>query len=161
MSQFFITNQDIIIKLLLSMGLGMLIGVERYIAHKSAGMRTYALLSMGAALFVVLANSVINSFSGLTFISINPLVIMAAVITGIGFLGAGAMFKTGTMLTGLTTATGLWVSAGIGMAVGFGYYSIAIITTALVLFIFVILWILEKKVVDPISGNSQKNNEIE
>jgi putative Mg2+ transporter-C (MgtC) family protein len=158
MSQFFIANQDIIIKLLLSMGLGMAIGVERYIAHKSAGMRTYALLSMGAALFVILANYVIVSFAGYSFINMSPLAIIAAIITGIGFLGAGAMFKkesNSTGLTGLTTATGLWVSAGIGMAVGFGFYSLAIIATFFTLFVFVVLWVIERKVLDRISKNPQ------
>ena len=161
MSQFFITNQDIIIKLLLSMGLGMVIGIERYIAHKSAGMRTYALLSMGAALFVILANYVMASFAGYSFISMSPLAIMAAIITGIGFLGAGAMFKKESTLVGLTTATGLWVSAGIGMAVGFGFYSLAIIATVLILFIFVILWLLERKIIDKISGNPQDLDKLE
>lgn len=161
MEQFFVTNQDIIIKLLLSMGLGMAIGIERYIAHKSAGMRTYALLSMGSALFVILATAVINSFSYSSYISINPLVIMAAVITGIGFLGAGAMFKKEDTLIGLTTATGLWVSAGIGMAVGFGFYSLAIIATVLILFIFLILFILERKIIDSISNKLSKRKELE
>lgn len=161
MSQFFITNQDIIIKLLLSMGLGMAIGIERYIAHKSAGMRTYALLSMGSALLVILGINVINAYANSLNISMSPLAVVAAIITGIGFLGAGAMFKTGSTLTGLTTATGLWVSAGIGMAVGFGYYSLAIIATVLTLFIFIILWILERKIIDPISGNPQDCNKPE
>jgi len=161
MEQFFITNQDIIIKLVLAMGLGVVIGIERYIAHKSAGMRTYALLSMGSALFVILASAVINSFSYSSYISINPLVIMAAVITGIGFLGAGAMFKTESTLVGLTTATGLWVSAGVGMAVGFGFYSLAIIATILILFIFVVLWILERHIIDRISNKLPPRKELE
>ncbi|HPS21551.1 MAG TPA: MgtC/SapB family protein [Candidatus Paceibacterota bacterium] len=161
MTQFFITNQDIIIKLLLSMVLGMAIGVERYIAHKSAGMRTYALLSMGAALLVILGTKVIASFANLSYVNMSPIAVIAAIITGIGFLGAGAMFKKESTLVGLTTATGLWVSAGIGMAVGFGYYSLALIATVLTLFIFVILWFLEKKIVDPISGNPQDENKLE
>lgn len=161
MTQFFIANQDIIIKLLLSMGLGMVIGVERYIAHKSAGMRTYALLSMGAALLVILGTKVITSFADASAVSMSPIAVIAAIITGIGFLGAGAMFKKELTLVGLTTATGLWVSAGIGMAVGFGYYSLAIIATALTLFIFVILWILERKIIDKISGNSQETEKLE
>ena len=143
------------------MGLGVVIGIERYIAHKSAGMRTYALLSMGSALFVILASAVINSFSYSSYISINPLVIMAAVITGIGFLGAGAMFKTESTLVGLTTATGLWVSAGVGMAVGFGFYSLAIIATILILFIFVVLWILERHIIDRISNKLPPRKELE
>jgi putative Mg2+ transporter-C (MgtC) family protein len=161
MGHFFIANQDIIIKLLLSMGLGMIIGVERYIAHKSAGMRTYALLSMGAALFVVLMNYVIVSYAGYSFINMSPLAIIAAIITGIGFLGAGVMFKNGTTLTGLTTATGLWVSAGIGMAVGFGFYALAIIATVFTLFVFVVLWILERKVLDKVAKKPRDNEKSE
>ncbi len=159
MTKLFLANQDIIIKLVLSMSLGMVIGIERYIAHKSAGMRTYALLSMGAALFVVLGNAVINSYMNLSSIGMSPLQIIAAVITGIGFLGAGAMFKNESTLIGLTTATGLWVSAGIGMAVGFGFYALAIITTILILFIFVILWILEKRILDKISDKRPPQKE--
>ena len=141
------------------MTLGMIIGVERYIAHKTAGMRTYALLSMGSALFVILATAVINANLNISSLSMSPLAVMAAIITGIGFLGAGAMFKKESTLVGLTTATGLWVSAGIGMAVGFGFYSLAIISTMLILFIFVILWILERHVLDKISGKSPQNEE--
>ena len=155
MEQFFIVNQDIIIKLALSMTLGMVIGIERYIAHKTAGMRTYALLSMGSALFVVLSTYVINMNLGVTSMSMTPTAVMAAIITGIGFLGAGAMIKNESKLVGLTTATGLWVSAGIGMAVGFGLYSLSIITTVFVLFIFLILHVLETKVLDKISNNLQ------
>jgi putative Mg2+ transporter-C (MgtC) family protein len=159
MEQFLMTNLDIIIKLVLSMGLGMVIGIERYIAHKSAGMRTYALLSMGSALFVILTTGVINANLNISSISMSPLAVMAAIVTGIGFLGAGAMFKNGSTLTGLTTATGLWVSAGIGMAVGFGFYSLAIIATILILFIFVILWFLEEKVLDLVTKKLPEEKE--
>lgn len=159
MEQIFIANQDIIIKLVLAMVLGMVIGIERYMAHKTAGMRTYALLSMGAALFVILASSIVNSLS---FPTNNILVIMSAVITGIGFLGAGAMIRGETKLVGLTTATGLWVTAGVGMAVGFGFYSIAVIVTILILFIFLILHVLEKNIIDKISDKlPQRKEEIE
>jgi putative Mg2+ transporter-C (MgtC) family protein len=158
MTQLFVENQEIIIKLLLSMSLGMLIGMERYLAHKSAGMRTYALLAMGSTLFMILADFATNSYINSEKVSLTPLAIMAAIITGIGFLGAGAMFRTESSLTGLTTATGLWVSAGVGIAVGFGCYFLATISTFFILFIFVILWMLEVKFLDKFLERSQKQD---
>jgi putative Mg2+ transporter-C (MgtC) family protein len=158
MTQLFVENQEIIIKLLLSMSLGMLIGMERYLAHKSAGMRTYALLAMGSTLFMILADFATNSYINSEKVSLTPLAIMAAIITGIGFLGAGAMFRTESSLTGLTTATGLWVSSGVGMAVGLGCYFLATISTFFILFIFVILWMLEVKFLDKFLERSQKQD---
>ena len=143
MNQFFIQNSDIIIKLVLAMTLGVFIGIERYIAHKTAGMRTYALLSMGSALFVIISEVVTQTYPNHPLVSFAPLGVLAAVITGIGFLGAGAMFHKDDILVGLTTATGLWVSAGIGMAVGFGYYLLAITATLASIVIFSLLLKLE------------------
>ena len=152
MSQFFTQNSEIIIKLLVSMSLGMVVGVERYLAHKTAGMRTYSLVAMGSALFIIISESISASHIAISNISINPSQMAAAVITGIGFLGAGLILHQESRVIGITSASGLWVAAGIGMAVGFGLYALAIFATILILFIFVILWLLEKKIIDRISG---------
>jgi putative Mg2+ transporter-C (MgtC) family protein len=157
MSQFFTQNSDVIIKLLLAMVLGMVIGVERYLAHKTAGMRTYSLVAMGSALLIIISDLVVVQYLPYANVGINPLQMAAAVVTGMGFLGAGIIMHQESRVIGITSASGLWVSAGIGMAVGFGFYNLAIIGTALTLFIFVILWILEKKLVDRISGRSSSN----
>lgn len=137
-------NMDIILKLVVAMSLGMLIGVERIFHHKTAGMRTYAMVSMGAALFVIISEMLVQKYANIA--GFNPAMIPAQVITAVGFLVAGAIIFQGNKLIGLTTAGGLWVSAGIGLASGFGFFSLAIITTILIFFIFTILYIFEEPI---------------
>lgn len=136
---------DIICRLFIAVALGALIGVERVWAHKTAGIRTYALVSMGSALFVVISNEMIRKYLGMGLEGINPFMIVSQIVVGVGFIGAGLIFTKDSKLMGLTTATGLWVSAGIGMASGFGLYNIAIIATILTLFVFVVLWFFEAR----------------
>ena len=134
---------DIIVRLSVALILGMIIGTERVWAHKTAGMRTYALVSMGSALFVIVSNEMVRYYAG--FSGLNPLMIVAQIVVGVGFIGSGLIFSKESKMMGLTTATGLWVSAGIGMAAGFKLFSIAIVATTLTLFIFVVLWYVEEK----------------
>jgi len=132
----------IMVRLLVSLLLGVVLGTERVWAHKMAGMRTYALVSMGAALFIIISESIISKYM---FIGgFDPTRMASQIIVGIGFLGAGSIMLQGAKLKGLTTASGLWVSAGIGMAAGLGFFSIAIIATILTLFVFTALWFVEK-----------------
>jgi putative Mg2+ transporter-C (MgtC) family protein len=135
---------DITLRLFVALALGMIIGIERVWAHKTAGMRTYALVSMGSALFVIISNEMVKFYSN--FSGMNPLMIVAQIVVGVGFIGAGLIFTKDSKLVGLTTATGLWVAAGIGMASGFGLFNIAVIATILTLFIFIILWFIEKRI---------------
>ena len=135
-------TMDIVLPLFVALLLGVVIGAERVWAHKIAGMRTYALVSMGSALFVLISNEMVNAYAG--FAGMNPLMIVAQIVLGVGFLGTGLIFSKENKLMGMTTATGLWVSAGIGMASGFGLYRLAIISTFLTLFIFIVLWFLEE-----------------
>jgi len=137
-------NLDIILKLFVALFLGSLIGTERTWAHKIAGMRTYALVSMGSALFVIVSGEMIKTYAG--FSGMNPLMIIAQIVVGVGFLGTGLIFSHDSKIMGMTSATGLWVSAGIGMASGFGLFRIAIIATIFTLFVFVVLWLLENKI---------------
>lgn len=139
-------NLDIIIRLSVAMLLGVILGIERTIAHKTAGMRTYGLVAMGAALFVVISEMVAKNFPIAS--AVDPLRMASQVIAGVGFLGAGLIIfqESGQRISGLTTAAGLWVSAGIGIAAGFGFFSLAIFATFLSLFVFTILWFIEKKV---------------
>jgi putative Mg2+ transporter-C (MgtC) family protein len=134
---------DIILNLFVALLLGMIIGTERLWAHKTAGMRTYALVSMGSALFVVVSSEMVKAYAG--FSGMNPLMIVAQIVVGVGFIGTGLIFTRDSKLLGLTTATGLWVSAGIGMAAGFGLYTLAIVGTILTLFIFIVLWFIEEQ----------------
>lgn len=137
-----INYPDIFIGLLLAVLFGAILGVERNLAGKMAGMRTYALVSLGSALFVDISRLVIaQSATGADY---DPLRLAAQIVTGIGFIGAGLMVFRGGHLTGVTTAAGLWVSAGVGMACGFGLYTLALFAVGLSLVIFTILWIIER-----------------
>lgn len=134
-------------QILLAAFLGALVGAERELARKPAGIRTYALVSMGACLFTIIsifagefARNILNDSSAFTDIAR----IAAQVVVGIGFLGAGLAIFHGEKVRGLTTAAGVWVAAAIGMAVGFRMYSVAIFTTFVVLLIFVLLWKVEE-----------------
>ena len=134
---------EMTIKLLVAMLLGMVIGTERIIAHKTAGMRTYALVSVGAALFVMMSHEISKMYQMSDF---NPTQVAAAIITGVGFLGTGIIFKNNEKLVGLTSATGIWVAAGIGIAAGYGLYEIAVVATFITLFIFTVLWFIEREI---------------
>ena len=112
-----------------------LIGLERELRERAAGLRTHMLVGVGAALFTVVSA---YGWSDFTFSRqggtvLDPTRIAAQIVTGIGFLGAGAILRQGLTVRGLTTAAGLWVVAAIGMAAGAGYYSAAVIGTGIVL----------------------------
>lgn len=127
---------EIIYRLILGAVLGAIIGAERSFFKKHAGLRTFALVSLGATLF-----SLIASYFPLD----SSARILANIILGIGFLGSGVIFLKEEHIFGLTTAAALWTTAGIGLAVGQGYYLEAFIVTILVLFILALLPYLEEK----------------
>lgn len=143
--EYFIdTNTLIFAKLALAMLLGAIIGTERAIlARQAAGTRTFGLVAMGACLFIVTANYVSLAFIGV--VGFDPMRTAAAIITGIGFLGAGLIIFRGDTLHGITTAAGLWMVAGIGMAVGFGMYAVASFATLLTLIMFTGMWYVENR----------------
>lgn len=131
---------EIIIRLVLALFLGALIGVERVHAGKRAGVRTLALVSLGAALFVVVSETVVGRYG----YEIDPLRVAASIVSGIGFLGAGMIIlNKQDRLANLTTAAGVWVAAAIGSATGFGMYLTAIVVTALVIITFTWMWSFE------------------
>ena len=111
---FLAENSEIILRLIAAIFCGMLIGTERLLVHKEAGIKTHSLVAMGAAVFVLISEMMIEKYSGLS--GLNPTMIPGQIIVGIGFLGAGLIMHQGSHLSGLTTASGLWVTAGIGMA---------------------------------------------
>jgi putative Mg2+ transporter-C (MgtC) family protein len=133
-------------QLFLALLLGALIGIERTAAGKTAGMRTFSLVSMGSCLFILVSQMSLSTFAvGQVF---DPTRLAAGVVTGIGFIGAGLIIFHDNKLKGLTTAAGLWVSCGIGMAVGFQLYAISISATILTLFSFTAMWVLERRIID-------------
>jgi putative Mg2+ transporter-C (MgtC) family protein len=130
---------EVVLRIGLAAALGGAIGLERELREREAGLRTHLLVSVGAALFTMVSAYAwtdwrFSNEEGLVF---DPTRIAAQVVTGIGFLGAGAIIRQGLSVKGLTTAATLWVVAAIGMAAGVGYYWAALVTTALVL---VSLW---------------------
>ena len=143
-------NIEIFKQLLLAVGLGAAIGVEREVAHKSAGMRTHALVSLGSALFTIVS----HSLSGPT---VDPTRIAAQIVTGIGFLGAGLIVFDKSKLKGLTTAAGVWTASAIGMAVGFNLNAIAIFATLLTILVFVVLWPIERRFVKRFAVADEEN----
>lgn len=140
-----VTTIGSVYKLLLSLLLGAVIGYERRRKGQTAGVRTFSLISMGATLAMLLSIYVPQEYLGLK--NGDPGRIAAQVITGIGFLGAGAIIQMKGSVRGLTTAAGIWMVAIIGMAVGLGLYWLSTVATALILFILVQLEKIEQKVI--------------
>ena len=138
---FQIENADILLRIIFSIILGSIIGFEREITNKSAGLRTQILVCLGSCIFTILS---IYGFS--TAVSLYPIGdpsrVAAQIITGIGFIGAGTVLRQGLTVTGLTTASTLWIAAAIGMACGCGKLSIAVVSTILTIAILVLMLIL-------------------
>jgi putative Mg2+ transporter-C (MgtC) family protein len=126
---------DALLRLTFACGLGAAIGFEREIRDREAGIRTHLLVSLGSALFTIVSAYGFHEFlaSGDNVVRADPSRIAAQIVTGIGFLGAGAIIREGLSVRGLTTAATLWVVAAIGMACGAGYYWPAAATTVLTL----------------------------
>ncbi len=131
---------EYVIGLLMAAFLGSLIGLEREIHGQPAGLRTHMILSTGAALAAVLSISYSQFISNPSLPS-DPGRIVAQVVSGVGFLGAGAIMKMGVTVKGLTTASSLWTTAIIGIACGSGYFQLAAVAAVLV---FVILTMINK-----------------
>ncbi len=131
-----ITTTGAVGKMLLSLVLGAAVGYERKRRGQIAGVRTFALISMGATLAMILSIYVPQEYLGLK--NGDPGRIAAQVVTGIGFLGAGAIIQMKGSVRGLTTAAGIWMVAAIGMAVGAGLYAVAIVSTILIFFTLIL-----------------------
>ncbi len=140
-----IENADILLRIIFSIILGSIIGLERELTNKSAGLRTQIMVCLGSCLFTILS---IYGFS--TAVTLYPLGdpsrVAAQIITGIGFIGAGTVLRQGLTVTGLTTASTLWIVAAIGMACGCGKLNIAVVSTILAVAILVLIRILEMKI---------------
>ena len=139
------TEIDFSIRVIVALFLGLIIGIERVRAHKIAGPRTYGLVAMGSALFVVCGELMRQRIGA----DVDAVRIAAQIVAGVGFLGAGIIMFRDNQVTGLTTATGLWVAAGIGVACGFGFYTLATIATCATVITLTLLWKLEEKFIAP------------
>jgi putative Mg2+ transporter-C (MgtC) family protein len=128
-------------ELLIALVLGAIIGVERSFAHKTAGIRTYGLVSMGSCLLVIISNLTLPSLA--SFNALDPQHFASSIIVGIGFLCGGVIIFQDKHLSGLTTAAGLWVSSAVGIAVGYGFVSLAIFATLSTLVVLTVFWYFE------------------
>lgn len=143
----FISNTEFILRILVSILLGGIIGFERILAHKHAGVRTFSLVSLGSCLFIILGQlTLAQSDTSLARV-------LANIILGIGFLGGGVIFTQKERVKGLTTAAALWVCAGIGATVGLGYYGLAIWVTLLILALLYLIGEWEKSLKKNIEDN--------
>jgi putative Mg2+ transporter-C (MgtC) family protein len=137
--------------------LGGLIGFEREYFDQPAGFRTHILVSLGAALFTLVGAYGFEAFSTEgTDIRADPTRVAAQVVTGIGFLGAGAIIQQGASVRGLTTAASLWVTAAIGTAVGLGFFAASTATVGITLVALVFLKPVEQRLIDRLSGRRHK-----
>ena len=121
---------SVIVRLLIAAAAGALVGLEREVHGKDAGIRTFALVSLGACIFGIISGSVTGAP--------DPTRIAAAVVTGVGFLGAGVIIRGKNHVVGLTTATTLWVAAAVGVAIAYGYFALGFTATIIVLLILFI-----------------------
>ena len=141
---------EIFLRLLLAAGLGAAIGLEREYRKKPAGLRTNILIAVGSALFTITSIQ-------LAEIGGTPDRIAAQIVTGMGFLGGGAILRSGTSVTGMTTAATIWVNAAIGMAAGSGAYALAAMATAITLVVLGVLPPIEA-FFERHSGSTDLNN---
>lgn len=145
-------STDFVIRILAAIVLGFLLGLERELTNKYAGLRTHILVCLGACVFTI-----ISIYGFPTFVDGDNVIVpqatgirdsgrvAAQIVSGIGFIGAGAVLRNGPMIIGLTTAATLWISAAIGMTCGVGMYEIAIVTTILSVAVLTVIRVFERR----------------
>ncbi len=139
-----LSDNQIILRLFLSVVLSGFIGLERQHQRRSAGLRTHILVCLGSCLIMLTSLHIFDIYNRLA--AIDPARIAAGVITGIGFLGAGTIIRDRGGIKGLTTAASLWVVAGIGLAVGCGFFSAAYAACLLTLIVLLVLRKVESRI---------------
>lgn len=144
---------DFILRISAALGFGFLLGLERELTNKYAGLRTHILVCLGACVFTIISiygfpsyatgdNVIVDQATGIR----DTGRVAAQVVSGIGFIGAGAVLRNGPMIIGLTTAATLWISAAIGMTCGVGMYGLATLTTISSVAVLTIIRIFERKI---------------
>lgn len=123
-------ESEVAVRLVLSLIIGTIIGLEREYRSKDAGLRTIIMICLGSTVFTLISISILDASDDR---------IASNIVTGIGFLGAGVIFKDGLTVKGLTTASTIWISAALGMAIGVGEYFIAIVSSVIVMFVLAVL----------------------
>ncbi|MBU1084582.1 MAG: MgtC/SapB family protein [Candidatus Omnitrophota bacterium] len=159
------TELDILLRILAAAAMGVLIGTEREIHGCAAGLRTHILVCIGSALFMITSIGMAERY--MTMGNVDPSRIASGVVTGIGFLGAGAIIRYGTSIKGLTTAASIWTVSAIGLAAGAGMYVAGGITTAVALLVLILSRLEElaalkrqsKKIVAVVSDDGETSAE--
>lgn len=136
---------ETIFQLVLTVILGGLIGLERELVRREAGLRTFILVCLGATLFTLISFKVSQSLIGKPGVEFDPSRIIGQIVLGIGFLGAGLIIFREARIEGLTTAAALWMTAAIGVAIGAGFYFLAIFATSLAILILAGFRVIEEK----------------
>jgi putative Mg2+ transporter-C (MgtC) family protein len=134
------SDLELIQRLVLAAALGAVLGLERELRQKSAGLRTNILIAMGSALFTLVSIEIAEAHGS------DPGRIAAQIVTGIGFLGAGAIIRTGGSVQGLTTAATVWVNAAVGVAAGAGEYHLALMATGVTVIVLLVLVPIERAI---------------
>jgi len=135
---------QIVFQLILSVLAGAVMGAEREVKKKEAGLQTYSLVSLGSCLFVIIGFNFFEVFSNAVNVSFDPSRLILSVATGIGFIGAGVIILRQTRVEGITTAAGLWCAAAIGVAIGAKLYFLSFVSLILAVAILSGFGILEK-----------------
>ena len=148
-----LTDWQIIMRLILTVVLSGMIGLERQLHKRTAGLRTHILVALGSCLIMLTSLYVFDIYKEIT--KLDPARIAAGVITGIGFLGAGTIIREKEGVRGLTTAASLWVVAGIGLAVGCGFKRAAIYTTIIAVIVLFFLRFAEDILEDKVRINKK------
>ncbi|MEK8128243.1 MgtC/SapB family protein [Paenibacillus filicis] len=153
---WYITHWELFVRLMLSALLGGLIGMEREWNNHAAGLRTHILVCLGSTTIMLLSVYGFSEFVNEPNVRTDPARLAAQVISGIGFLGAGAIMRNGNMIKGLTTAASVWVVAAIGLCVGAGFITGALLCT---LFVLISLYVLNK--LEKLHLKGRRNRELE
>lgn len=146
-------NLDFLIRVSAAIGLGFILGLERELTNKCAGLRTHILVCLGACVFTIVSIYGFPTFAGGDNVIVENSTgirdtgrVAAQVVSGIGFIGAGAVLRNGPMIIGLTTAATLWLSAAIGMTCGIAMYDVAILTTIMSVAVLTIIRVFERRI---------------
>lgn len=146
-------NIDFLIRIFAALGFGFALGLERELTNKYAGLRTHILVCLGACIFTIISVYGFPSYADGDNLLLNQATgirdtgrVAAQVVSGIGFIGAGAVLRNGPMIIGLTTAATLWLSAAIGMTCGVGMYDIALTATVISVAVLTLIRIFERRI---------------
>ncbi|WP_165243684.1 MgtC/SapB family protein [Paludisphaera soli] len=144
------TTWELLIRLTVAAALGGAVGLERHRADKAAGLRTHMLVGLGSALFMIVSTGGFEEVRGRHHVQLDPSRVASQVVTGIGFLGAGAILRRNEAVLGLTTAASVWTVAAVGLAAGGGLYLAAVATTVVALVVLTGLrWVEDRVGVRP------------